>query len=229
MAEDRTGPIGHRTPEGNDVAVIGLGYVGTVTAACLASTGARVVGVEIEEQKVAAINAGRPAFSEPGLGELVELLRLVGGAQGFYELASTSESFDSITGLAKQLADEVERAQPSGTVSVGGWSFGGLVAFELARELRARKRTVSRLVLIDWVVSDMAEPDYDPDLAAVGALVRSVEASAGKQLPASEARQISDAFDREGLSLEAMLDRACALLSKHGIIIATRKLEQARR
>ena len=72
MAEDRTGPIGHRTPEGNDVAVIGLGYVGTVTAACLASTGARVVGVEIEEQKVAAINAGRPAFSEPGLGELVE-------------------------------------------------------------------------------------------------------------------------------------------------------------
>ena len=44
------------------VAVFGLGYVGTVTAAGLAHVGHAVVGVDVDADKVAAINAGR----EPG-------------------------------------------------------------------------------------------------------------------------------------------------------------------
>jgi GDP-mannose 6-dehydrogenase len=53
------------------VAVFGLGYVGTVTAACLASHGHDVWGVDVDAAKVAEIRAGRSPVAEPGLGALV--------------------------------------------------------------------------------------------------------------------------------------------------------------
>jgi GDP-mannose 6-dehydrogenase len=53
------------------VAVIGLGYVGTVTAACLASRGHDVWGVDVEAAKVDEIRAGRSPVAEPGLGTLI--------------------------------------------------------------------------------------------------------------------------------------------------------------
>lgn len=53
------------------VSVFGLGYVGCVTAACLARAGHAVVGVDPNGEKVALVNAGRPPVVEPGLGELL--------------------------------------------------------------------------------------------------------------------------------------------------------------
>ena len=53
------------------VAVIGLGYVGTVTAACLASRGHDVWGVDVEAAKVDEIRAGRSPVAEPGLDTLI--------------------------------------------------------------------------------------------------------------------------------------------------------------
>jgi GDP-mannose 6-dehydrogenase len=53
------------------VAVFGLGYVGTVTAACLAANGHDVWGVDVDDSKVAAIRSGRSTVIEPGLTELV--------------------------------------------------------------------------------------------------------------------------------------------------------------
>ena len=53
------------------VAVVGLGYVGTVTAACLASNGHDVWGVDVDATKVDEICAGRSPVAEPGLDALV--------------------------------------------------------------------------------------------------------------------------------------------------------------
>jgi len=53
------------------VAVLGLGYVGTVTAACLAANGHDVWGVDVDAAKIAEIRAGRSPVVEPGLAELV--------------------------------------------------------------------------------------------------------------------------------------------------------------
>ncbi len=53
------------------VSVFGLGYVGCVTAACLARAGHRVIGVDINPDKVAMVNSGTSPLVEPGLGELL--------------------------------------------------------------------------------------------------------------------------------------------------------------
>ena len=54
------------------VAVIGAGYVGLTTAACLADLGNNVVVVDIDEKKIAELQRNRVPFYEPGINELVE-------------------------------------------------------------------------------------------------------------------------------------------------------------
>ena len=53
------------------VSVFGLGYVGSVSAASFASDGHEVVGVDVNPEKVASLNAGRSPIVEPGLDDLI--------------------------------------------------------------------------------------------------------------------------------------------------------------
>ena len=53
------------------IAVLGSGYVGLTTSACLAETGNDVICVDILEERVEALNRGGIPFFEPGLGALV--------------------------------------------------------------------------------------------------------------------------------------------------------------
>src|SRR5436305_15345803 len=53
------------------ISVFGLGYVGTVTAACLAHKGNTVIGVDLSAAKVEAMEAGRSPIVEPRVSELV--------------------------------------------------------------------------------------------------------------------------------------------------------------
>jgi GDP-mannose 6-dehydrogenase len=72
------------------VALFGLGYVGTVTAACLAKAGHEVVGVDISVEKVAMVNAATPPVVEPGLAEL--LAEVVGAGR----LRATTSSDEAV-------------------------------------------------------------------------------------------------------------------------------------
>ena len=73
-------------------------------------------------------------------------------------------------GLSRRyFAGEITK-RARGVVVLAGWSFGGLVAYEIARQLSAAPSgpRVGSLVLIDWVERGMAlAGGHDPQLGAV--------------------------------------------------------------
>ncbi|MFP3461289.1 UDP-glucose/GDP-mannose dehydrogenase family protein [Arthrobacter globiformis] len=60
------------------VSVIGCGYLGAVHAACMAKLGHDVVGIDLDERKVAALSSAKAPFYEPGLEELLQDLQETG-------------------------------------------------------------------------------------------------------------------------------------------------------
>ena len=62
-----------------DIAIFGLGYVGVVSAACLAEAGHRVVGVDVNGTKVDMVNRGLSPIVEPEVADL--LARAVAGGR----------------------------------------------------------------------------------------------------------------------------------------------------
>jgi UDPglucose 6-dehydrogenase len=55
-----------------NITIIGTGYVGLVTGACLADIGNNVFCLDLDERKIATLNSGGIPIYEPGLGEVVE-------------------------------------------------------------------------------------------------------------------------------------------------------------
>jgi GDP-mannose 6-dehydrogenase len=69
------------------VSVFGLGYVGSVSAACLAVRGHKVVGVDVQPGKVELINQGRSTVIEEQIGEITAAAVSSGGLRATSDVA----------------------------------------------------------------------------------------------------------------------------------------------
>lgn len=79
------------------VSIFGLGYVGAVTAACLADKGHGVIGADVQQAKVDAFNAGESPIVEPGLDALMQAARQGGRLRATTDVTeAVSESEVSI-------------------------------------------------------------------------------------------------------------------------------------
>ena len=78
------------------IAVIGTGYVGLVTGACLAGEGHSVICADIDEQKIENLKSNLVTIYEPGLTELVTRTQSIGKLSFTCDIAEAVESSDII-------------------------------------------------------------------------------------------------------------------------------------
>ena len=109
--------------------------------------------------------AGLPLFCIHPVGgnilNYVDLSRRLGAERPFYALQaqgldSRKPPHHTIEEMASHYVSEIRRRQPEGPYFVGGESFGGIVAFEVAQQLQRQGQIVGLLVLLDATVE--AEP-----------------------------------------------------------------------
>jgi len=99
-----------------------------------------------------------PFFCVHGVGGNVvgfrDLARHLGPDQPFYALQPQGldgkrECLTSIPEMAERYIREIKRIQPEGPYRIGGYSFGGLVAYEMAQKLEAQGEEMALLALFD--------------------------------------------------------------------------------
>lgn len=76
------------------IAVIGLGYVGCVSAGCLGEMGHYVIGVDVNETKVRLINEGLPTIVEKGIADLIAKHRRARRLSATGDLQSAAKQSD---------------------------------------------------------------------------------------------------------------------------------------
>lgn len=93
---------------------------------------------------------------------------------------------ESLAEMARDYVDSIRSYQSSGPYWIGGWSLGGVIAFEVARQLVDQGQEVSGLILLDSTVSERSDPDAESAGLEYGlemTLAQLSELSADDQLP----------------------------------------------
>jgi GDP-mannose 6-dehydrogenase len=130
-----------------NISVFGLGYVGTVCAACLARDGHQVVGVDVNHAKVESINAGVAPIVEPDIVELVKETR----AQG--RLSATTSSVEAIAASDISFVCVGTPSQPNGSLEL---TYLKRVCEDIGTALRA-KTTPHAVVLRSTMLPGTSE------------------------------------------------------------------------
>jgi GDP-mannose 6-dehydrogenase len=76
------------------ISILGLGYVGAVTAGCLAQEGHEVIGVDSESRKVDLINAGKTPIIEKDIGQIIERQVEIGRLSATTDVAAAVQQTD---------------------------------------------------------------------------------------------------------------------------------------
>ncbi len=162
---------------------------------------------------------------------LVDLARQFVPDRPFYGLQAVGsygerEPYTTIEEMAARYVDEIRSIQQEGPYVIGGLSFGGFVAFEIAQQLYNQNQTVSLLAIIDTIAPSFHREEneraHDPDAVLFAWATEAAEAS-GKNLSLTleEFRQ-----QNAEAQLEFVVDqlRATQLFGSD-----PRRLQQARR
>jgi UDPglucose 6-dehydrogenase len=99
-----------------NVCVLGLWHLGTVTAACLAAYGCRVVGLDRDERNVASLNDGIPPLVEPGLETLVQTGLASGALRFTTDAADALRDSEALWVAVDTPVDDEDRADVEAVV-----------------------------------------------------------------------------------------------------------------
>jgi len=174
------------------ISVFGLGYVGTVTAACLARQGNKVVGVDVNAAKISAFEAGSSPVVEPEVGDLIA----EGRAQG--RLSATSDSERAVQDSEISFLCVGTPSLKNGKLDLGHI---GPVCAEIGSALRT-KSGFHMIVLRSTVLPGTAETLVIPAL----------EQSCGRRFGDGFGVCVNPEFMREGTAVKDFLEPAITII-----------------
>jgi GDP-mannose 6-dehydrogenase len=185
------------------ISVFGLGYVGTVTATCLAHRGHNVIGVDLNPTKVEAMQAGRSPIVEPGVGDLIQESHLAG------RLHATSDAESAVLNSEISFLCVGTPSLRNGKLDLGHIE---PVCREIAQVLK-KKNGFHLIVLRSTVLPGTAETIVVPAL----------EKSSGKKLGQDFGVCVNPEFMREGTAVADFLEPAMTVIgaadSKHSGVL----------
>lgn len=164
------------------ISVLGLGYVGCVSAACFARDGHEVIGVDVSSNKVDIINSGNSPIVEAGMNELVA--ETVGAGK----LKATTDSGEAVANSELSLICVGTPSNANGSLDL---RYVTRVCEEIGASLRdksSRHVVVIRSTMLPGTIENVVVP--------------ALESSSGKRAGADFGVCINPEFLREGTSLK---------------------------
>ncbi len=165
-----------------NIAVFGLGYVGTVSAACLAQRGHGVVGVDKNATKVGFINQGETPVIEADVAELIREARSAG------RLRATTEASDAVSACELSLVCVGTPSASNGNLDTTAMRS---VCEEIGTALRNathRHHVVIRSTVLPGTMRDVVIP--------------ALERTSGKQVHKDFGVAVNPEFLREGTAVK---------------------------
>ena len=164
------------------ISIFGIGYVGCVSAACLARAGHEVVGVDVNPTKVEIINNGNSPIVEPGISELIREVVKEG------KLSATTDTAQAIKSTEVSLICVGTPSKPNGSLDLG---HVGRVCEQIGAALAEkdeRHTIVIRSTMLPGSIESVALP--------------ALEKASGKKAGADFGLCVNPEFLREGTSLK---------------------------
>ena len=185
------------------ISVFGLGYVGTVTAACLAHKGHNVIGVDLSPGKVEAMQSGRSPIVEPNVSDLISQ------SHAAKHLHATSDSAYAVVNSDISFLCVGTPSLRNGKLDLGQIE---PVCRDIGQVLK-KKNGFHLVVLRSTVLPGTAETIVVPAL----------EKSSGKKLGEDFGVCVNPEFMREGTAVADFLEPAMTVIgaadSKHSGIL----------
>ena len=179
-----------------NISIFGLGYVGCVSAACLAREGHHVVGVDVNPTKVEMINAGKSPIVETGLAEI---LTEVTGVEP--KLRATTDSYDAIANTDISLICVGTPSEDNGSLDL---AYVKRCAQEIGEGLKNKDTyhvVVARSTMLPGSVYELIVPE--------------IEAASGKKSGIDFGAAINPEFLRESTSIQDFYNPAVTVIGEH--------------
>ena len=164
------------------ISIFGIGYVGCVSAACLARAGHEVVGVDVNPTKVEIINSGASPIVEPDINEVIaDVVRTK-------KLSATTDTVHAVKSTDVSLVCVGTPSKPNGSLDLGHVR---RVCEEIGAALATkneRHTIVIRSTMLPGSVESVAQP--------------ALEEASGKKAGTDFGLCVNPEFLREGTSLK---------------------------
>ena len=174
------------------VSVFGIGYVGAVTAACLAHAGHSVIGVDVNPAKVEMLESGKAPVLEPGLDQLIANVRKTG------RLRASTDPLMAVNASEISFICVGTPSLHNGRLDVSNVR---QTCEEIGRALRS-KQEFHWVVLRSTVLPGTAKSIVIP----------AIEAASGKRAGIDFAVCVNPEFTREGCAVADFLNPAITVL-----------------